>query len=131
MGCGLSPIPHVFTSVNMASGRVGGTKSLKSGKVGDTVLGIVQEPNGSYAQKVSAYVPTKPQTQTVKLAVQQMCTAMVQAMMRDLKPLAKVAFQSGANKAKSLNAYSCFNLLKVAREAKDYLNETHDFEFAE
>ena len=131
MGCGLLPMPHVFTPVIMASGRVGGTKSLKSGKVGDTVLGIVQESNGSYSQKVSAYVPVKPQTQTVKLAVQQMCTAMVQAMMRDLKPLAKVAFQSAANKSKSLNAFSSFNLLKVAREVKDYWNETHDFEFAE
>lgn len=115
----------------MASGRVGGTKSLKSGKVGDEVLGIVQEPGGSYSQKVSAYVPTKAQTQTVKLAVQQMCTAMIEAMMKQMKPLAKVAFQSAANKSKSLNAFSSYNLMLLAREAKDYWNEVHEFEFAE
>lgn len=115
----------------MASGRVGGTKSLKSGKVGDTVLGIIQESDGSYAQKVSAYVPTKAQTQTVKLAVQQMCTAMVEAMMKQLKPLAKVAFQSAKNKSKSLNAFSSYNLMLLAREAKDHWTEVHEFEFAE
>ena len=131
MGHGQSPIPHVFTRIDMASGRVGGTKSLKSGKVGDTVLGIVQEPNGSYAQKVSAYVPTKPQTQTVKLAVQQMCTSMVQGMMRDLKPLAKVSFQSAVNKSKSLNAFSSWNLHKVLNEAKNNWDEWHEFMFPE
>lgn len=115
----------------MASGRVGGTKSLVSGKVGDEVYTIVQEPNGSYSQKVSAYVPTKAQTQTVKLAVQQMCTGMVEAMMRDIKPLAKVSFQSAANKSKSLNAFSSINLMRVAREVKDYWWQTHDFEFPE
>ena len=130
MGCGLLPMPHVFTPVNMASGRVGGTKSLKSGKVGDTVLGIVQESDGSYAQKVSAYVPTKAQTQTVKLAVQQMCTGMVEAMMKQLKPLASVGFQSAVNKSKSLNAFSSYNLMLLAREAKDYWDEVHEFEFA-
>lgn len=124
------PMPHVLTRVNMASGRVGGTKSLKSGKVGDTVLGIVQESNGSYTQKVSAYVPTKAQTQTVKLAVQQMCTGMVEAMMKQMKPLANVGFQSAVNKSKSLNAFSSYNLMLLAREAKDYWDEVHEFEFA-
>lgn len=115
----------------MASGRVGGTKSLVSGKVGSQVYSIVQNANGSYGQQVAEYVPTKAQTKTIKLAVQQMCTAMVQAMMKDLKPLAKVAFQSAKNKSKSLNAFSSYNLYKVAREAKDYWLETHEFEFAE
>lgn len=122
---------HVFTPVNMASGRVGGTKSLKSGKVGDTVLGIVQESNGSYAQKVSAYVPKKAQTKTIKLACQQQCTAMVEAMMRDLKPLAKVSFQSAANKSKSLNAFSSFNLNKVLNEMKNHWYKYHEFMFPE
>ena len=131
MGCGLLPMPHVFTQVDMASGRVGGTKSLKSGKVGDTVLGIVKESNGSYSQKVSAYVPKKAQTKTVKLACQQQCTAMVEAMMRDLKPLAKVSFQSAANKSKSLNAFSSFNLYKVMNEMKNYWYKYHEFMFPE
>ena len=115
----------------MASGRVGGTKSLISGKVGDDVYSIVQSDNGSYRQVVAAYVPTKAQTKTIKLALQQMCTAMVQAMMKDLKPLGRVSFQSGANKSKSLNAFSSYNLYLVAREAKDHWNEVHDFEFPE
>lgn len=113
----------------MASGRVGGTKALISGKVGDDVYSIVQSSDGSYRQAVATYVPTKAQTKTIKLAVQQMCTAMVQAMMRDLKPLGRVSFQSGANKSKSLNAFSSYNLYRVAREAKDYWNEAREFEF--
>ena len=115
----------------MASGRVGGTKSLISGKVGDDVYSIVKSEDGGYRQVVANYVPTKAQTKTIKLAVQQMCTAMVQAMMRDLKPLGRVSFQSGANKSKSLNAFSSYNLYLVAREAKDHWNEVHDFEFPE
>lgn len=115
----------------MASGRVGGTKSLISGKVGDDVYSIIQNDDGSYGQKVSAYVPTKQQTQTVKLAVQQMCTAMVEAMMKQYKPLASVGFQSAANKSKSLNAFSSYNLMLLAREAKDHWTEVVDFEYAE
>lgn len=113
----------------MASGRVGGTRSLKSGKVGDEVLSVTANGDGTYSQQVSAYVPSKQQTKTVRLAAQQMATAMVEAMMRDLKPLGKVSFQSAANKSKSLNAFSSWNLYKVQNEMKNYWEEYHEFMF--
>lgn len=115
----------------MASGRVGGTRSLKSGKVGEEVYQITSNGNGTYGQTISAYVPTKAQTKTIKLAAQQMCTAMVQAMMRDLKPLGKVSFQSAKNKSKSLNAFSAWNLYKLQNEMKNNWSEFHEFMFPE
>lgn len=102
----------------MASGRVGGTKALISGKVGNEVYQIRQNSDGSYGQVVQAYVEKQPPTKTVRLAVQQMCTAMVEAMMKDLKEVGKISFQSGANKSKSLNAFSSYNLLKLAQDCK-------------
>lgn len=113
----------------MASGRVGGTRSLKSGKVGDEVLSVTANGDGTYSQTVSAYVPSKAQTKTVKLAAQQMATAMVEAMMRDLKPVGKVGFQSAANKSKSLNAFSSWNLYKVQQEMKNSWYEWKEFMF--
>lgn len=113
----------------MASGRVGGTKALISGKVGDDVYSIVSDGARGYHQKVSQYVPQKRQTVTVKLACQQMCTAMVEAMMRDLRPVATIAYQSAVNKSKSINAFSSFNILKVQREMRDHWYEFHEFQF--
>lgn len=115
----------------MASGRVGGTRSLKSGKVGDEVLSVSANGDGTYSQQVSAYVPSKQQTKTLKLAAQQMATAMVEAMMRDLKPIGRVGFQSAANKSKSLNAFSSWNLYKVQNEMKNNWDEWHEFMFPE
>lgn len=115
----------------MASGRVGGTRSLKSGKVGDEVLSVTANGDGTYSQQVSAYVPSKQQTKTVKLACEQMATAMVEAMMRDLKPIGKVGFQSAANKSKSLNAFSSWNLYKVQNEMKNSWYEWNEFMFVD
>lgn len=102
----------------MASGRVGGTKALISGKVGNEVYQIRQNSDGTYGQVVQPYVEKQPPTKTVRLAVQQMCTAMVESMMKDLKEVGKISFQSGANKSKSLNAFSSYNLLKLAQDCK-------------
>jgi len=102
----------------MASGRVGGTKALISGKVGDNVYQIRQNNDGTYGQVVQQYVEKAPPTKTVRLGVQQMCTAMVEAMMKDLKEVGKISFQSGVNKSKSLNAFSSYNLMKLAQDCK-------------
>lgn len=102
----------------MASGRVGGTKSKISGVIGNEVYQVVRQPDGSYAQVVYGKPESVIQKTTPRLQAQRMCTCMVEALMRDLKPVGNISFQSAANKSKSLNAFSSYNLSLVARDCK-------------
>lgn len=100
----------------MASGRVGGTKSKVSGTIGSEVYSLRRNPDGTYSQVVSAKAETTTYTNTEKQAAQRMITAMIEALMRDLTPVARISMQSGANQSKSLNAFSSFNLNKVRED---------------
>ena len=100
----------------MASGRVGGTKSKVSGTIGSEVYSLRRNPDGSYSQVVSAKPETTTYTNTEKQAAQRMVTAMIEALMRDLTPVARISMQSGVNPSKSLNAFSSFNLNKVRED---------------
>lgn len=102
----------------MASGRVGGTKSKISGQVGSAIYQVRRNDDGSYTQVVTAKGERTETSTTPRLQAQRMCTAMVESMMRDLKPVGRISMQSGANKSKSLNAFSHFNLLRVAQDCK-------------
>lgn len=102
----------------MASGRVGGTKSMKSGQVGDEIYQIVKNADGTYSQVVYGKPEQVVQAITPRLQAQRMCTCMVEALMRDLKPVGRISWQSAANKSKSLNAMSSYNLQLVARDCK-------------
>lgn len=102
----------------MASGRVGGTRSKIRGQVGDVVYQVRRNDDGTYTQ----YSYGKPEdvtaTITPRLQAQRMCTSMVEALMRDLKEVGRISMQSAANKSKSLNAFSSFNLQLVAQDCK-------------
>lgn len=102
----------------MASGRVGGTKSKVSGSVGSEVYSLRRNADGSYSQIVSAKPETIQYSNTAKQAAQRMATAMVEIMMRDLTPVAKISFQSGKDKSKSLNAFSSINLMRIREDMK-------------
>ena len=102
----------------MASGRVGGTRSKKRGQVGGTIYQVVRNPDGTYTQISYGKPEDVTQTITPRLQAQRMCTCMVEALMRDLKPVATISMQSAANKSKSLNAFSSFNLQLVANDCK-------------
>lgn len=102
----------------MASGRVGGTRSKISGAVGDVVYQIKRNPDGTYTQIVYGKPEDVTQTITPRGQAQKMCTSMVEALMRDLKEVGRVCMQSAANKSKSLNAFSSFNLQLVAQDCK-------------
>lgn len=102
----------------MASGRVGGTRSKKRGQVGGTIYQVVKNPDGTYTQISYGKPEEVTQTITPRLQAQRMCTCMVEALMRDLKPVASISMQSAANKSKSLNAFSSFNLQLVAQDCK-------------
>ena len=100
----------------MASGRVGGTKSKVSGTIGSEVYSLRRNPDGSYSQVISAKPETTTYTNTEKQAAQRMVTAMIEALMRDLTPVARISMQSGVNPSKSINAFSSFNLNKVRED---------------
>ena len=102
----------------MASGRVGGTRSRVTGQIGSEVYRVVRNADGTYTQFVSAKGQQTSTYTTPKLQVQRMITAMVESMMKQLKPVARISMQSGANKSKSLNAFSSFNLHLVAQDCK-------------
>lgn len=106
----------------MASGRVGGTRSKIRGQVGNTVYQVVKNPDGTYTQISYGKAEDVTQTITPRLQAQRMCTSIVEALMRDLKPLASISMQSAANKSKSLNAFSSYNLQLVARDCKAFWN---------
>lgn len=102
----------------MASGRVGGTKSKIRGQVGNTIFQVRKNEDGTYTQ-ISMAKGERTETQTSpRLQAQRMCTAMVESLMRDLKEIGRISMQSAANKSKSLNAFSSYNLQLVARDCK-------------
>lgn len=108
----------------MASGRVGGTRALVSGKVGNEVYQIQQDSKGKYMQTVQAYSPHAAVNVSARLACQQMITAVVERLMKDLKEVAKISIQSAKNKSKSINAVSSFNLSRMLQDAKqNWYNE--------
>lgn len=104
----------------MASGRVGGTRSKIRGQVGDVVYQVKRNPDGTYTQISYGKAEDVTQTITPRGQAQRMCTSMVEAMMRDLKDVARISMQSAANKSKSLNAFSSYNLRLVAQDCQSH-----------
>lgn len=113
----------------MASGRVGGTRSKIRGQVGDIIYQVVKNADGTYTQTSYGKPEDVTQTITPRLQAQRMCTSMVEALMRDLAPIGKICMQSAANKSKSLNAFSSYNLQIVARDCKENWYENNHFYF--
>lgn len=113
----------------MASGRVGGTRSKIRGQVGDIIYQVVRNADGTYTQTSYGKPEDVTNTITPRLQAQRMCTSMVEALMRDLKPIGNICMQSAANKSKSLNAFSSYNLQLVARDCKENWYDNNHFYF--
>lgn len=111
----------------MASGRVGGTRSKISGQVGSTVYQIRKNADGSYSQVVTAKGEQTVTFTTPRLQAQRMVTGMVESLMKQLKKVASISMQSAANKSKSLNAFSSFNLRLVAQDCKAHWYQDNAF----
>lgn len=111
----------------MASGRVGGTKSKVRGQVGDVIYQVVKNPDGTYSQIEYAKGEKTVTATTPRLQAQRMCTSMVEALMRDLKEVGRICMQSAANKSKSLNAFSSFNLRLVAQDCQAHWDSGNQF----
>lgn len=103
----------------MAVGRVGGTKSLISGQVGNNIYQIVPDGDGGYSQKVMSKPESYRYTNTDKQALQRMKICVVETAMRHLKRLLGIAFQSARNKTVSVNMFSSLNYSYVDRDTKD------------
>ena len=111
----------------MAVGRVGGTKSLISGKVGDTIFQIVKDGDGDYRQNVMAKPETYRYTNTDKQALQRMKICVVETAMKQLKRLLGISFQSARNKTASVNQFSSINYSYVDRDTKEHWYEGNQF----
>lgn len=111
----------------MASGRVGGTRSKIRGQVGDVIYQVVRNDDGSYTQISYGKPEDVTQTITPRLQAQRMCTSVIEALMRDLKPIGTICMQSAANKSKSLNAFSSFNLQLIARDCQSHWYSGNQF----
>lgn len=102
----------------MATGRVGGTRSKIAGQVGSEIYQVRKNPDGSYSQIVYAK-GDRIETETSEvLQAQRMVTCIVEAAMRDLKPVGQISMQAYTAKTKSLNAFASFNLKLVADDCK-------------
>lgn len=111
----------------MASSRIGGTSGKLRGQIGDTVYQVRREADGSFTQ-IIYQKGERVETQTSpKLQAQRMCVAIVESLMRDLKAIGNISFQSGKNKSQSLNAFSSNNLRMVKRDCE--ANWYHDNRF--
>ena len=104
----------------MAVSRVGGTKGKLTGQVGSIVFQVRKNPDGSYTQ-ITYEKGQRVETQlTPKVQAQRMCVAMVESLMRDLKPIATISYQAGKNKSQSLNSFAAQNLRLLQRDCKEH-----------
>lgn len=113
----------------MAVARVGGTKAKIRGQVGDQIFQVKRNPDGSYTQYIYAKGVRTEETLTPRLQAQRMCMAIVESMMRDLKPIARISFQSAKTKNASLNSFSSFNTQLVLRDCQEHWYGNNKFLF--
>lgn len=104
----------------MAVSRVGGSKGLLRGQVGDLIYQVVRNPDGSYTQTVYGKKGSTTEVITPRLQAQRMCMAMVESLMHDLKEIGRISFQSGKTKSNSLNAFSANNVRLVQRDCQSH-----------
>lgn len=109
----------------MATSRIGGSSGKLSGQVGNIIFQVVKNADGTYTQIQYEKGQRTETTLTPKLQAQRMATAMVESMMRDLKPIAKISMQSAKNKTLSVNAFSSYNLQFLLRDMKENWYESN------
>lgn len=113
----------------MAVARVGGTKAKIRGQVGDQIFQVKRNSDGTYTQYTYAKGVRTEVTLTPRLQAQRMCMAIVESMMRDLKPIARISFQSAKTKNASLNSFSSFNAQLVLRDCQEHWYGNNKFLF--
>jgi hypothetical protein len=113
----------------MAVGRVGGTRSLIRGQVGSNIYQVKKNPDGSYSQIVYEKGVRTETTLTPRLQAQRMCMAMVESIMKDLKPVLGISFQGEKSRSRSANKFSSINAKLVMDDCRDHWYDDNLFVF--
>lgn len=104
----------------MAVSRIGGTSGKLRGQVGSDIYQIKNNGDGTFTQIVYQKGERTETVFTPKLQAQRMCTGMVESLMKALKPLIGISFESGKNKTMSCNAFSAANIRLVQRDCMEH-----------
>ena len=113
----------------MAISRVGGTKGMLSGQVGNTIYQIKNNGDGTFTQIAYNKGERTETTFSPKLQAQRMCTSMVESLMKQLKPVVGISFEAGRNKTSSCNSFASVNLRLVQRDCQDHWYANNRFVF--
>ena len=113
----------------MAVSRVGGSSGKLSGQVGNDIYQIRKNADGTYTQTVYQKGQRVETTFTPRLQAQRMCIGMVESLMKQLKPVVGISYQSGRNKTASANAFSAANIRLVLRDAQEHWYANNSFVF--
>ena len=112
---------------NMAKGRVGGTKAKIRGQVGNTIYQLKRAEDGSYTQHSYAKGERVESQPSSRLQAHRMCMAMVESLMKDLKPITAISFESGETEGQSINAFSSKNVALVVADCRAHWYEGNLF----
>lgn len=113
----------------MAVGRVGGTKAKIRGQVGKDIYQVRKNPDGTYTQFVYEKGVRTETTLTPRLQAQRMCMAMVESIMKDLKPVLGISFQGEKSRSGSANKFSSVNAKLVMDDCRDHWYNDNLFVF--
>lgn len=108
----------------MAKGRVGGTRSRLSGKVGDEVYTVHRDDDGTYTQVVSAMPDTRDDTLTPELVKQRMCMSICYRYMSALAPVINKAFDNKLSKPLNLQEFVRINVPRLRQRMEDTERES-------
>ena len=104
----------------MAVSRIGGTSGKLRGQLGSDIYQIKNNGDGTFTQIVYQKGERTESVFTPKLQAQRMCTGMVESLMKALKPLIGISFESGRTKTMSCNAFSAANIRLVQRDCMEH-----------
>lgn len=113
----------------MAVSRIGGTSGKLRGQVGSDIYQIKNNGDGTFTQIVYQKGERTETVFTPRLQAQRMCTGMVESLMKALKPLIGISFESGKNKTMSCNAFSAANIRLVQRDCMEHWHGNNKFVF--
>lgn len=113
----------------MAVSRIGGTSGKLRGQLGNDIYQIKNNGDGTFTQIVYQKGERTETVFTPKLQAQRMCTGMVESLMKALKPLIGISFESGRTKTMSCNAFSAANIRLVQRDCMEHWYGNNKFVF--
>ena len=118
----------------MATGRVGGTRSKISGKVGDDVYTVRREGDGSYDQVVAPMPESREDTLTPEVVEQRMIMSICYRYMKAIPFVLNSAFKSNETKSLNLQEFVRINvpiLRKKMKELNPLVNPIYYYQYGD